>query len=70
MCGVEEDILYGGSATESPLGTICKEKGISSRFQVSFFSRYDLGCIYILFILVLVFKGVGAWAADRKVWYL
>ena len=34
--------VYGPSATERPIGTICEEKGISSRFQVSITSRYDL----------------------------
>ena len=26
--------------------------------------------LLVLFILVLTFKGEGAWAADREVWYL
>ena len=29
------DGLSGSSATERPLGTVCKEKGISSQFRVS-----------------------------------
>ena len=36
--------VYGPSATERPLGTICEEKGISSRFRVSISLRYDLSC--------------------------
>ena len=32
------------SATKKTLGTICEEKGISSGFQVSISSRYDLSC--------------------------
>ena len=36
--------VYDPSATEKPLGTICEEKGISSRFRVSTSSRYDLTC--------------------------
>ena len=36
--------VYGSSATEAPLRTIPEEKGISSRFRVSFSSRYDLSC--------------------------
>ena len=34
----------GASATERPLGNIRKKKGISSQFQVSISSRYDLSC--------------------------
>ena len=31
--------VYGPSATERPLGTICEKKGISSQLQVSVLSR-------------------------------
>ena len=34
--------VYGPSATKRPLGIICEEKGISSRFGVSISSQYDL----------------------------
>ena len=34
----------GAFATERPLGTIRKKKGIPSRFRVSISSRYDLSC--------------------------
>ena len=37
-------IVYGPSAPERPLGTICKEKGIAYWFWVSISSRYDLSC--------------------------
>ena len=33
-----------GPATERPLGTIRKEKGISNQFRVSISSQYDLSC--------------------------
>ena len=36
--------ICGPPATERTLGAICKGKGISSRFQVSISSQYDLSC--------------------------
>ena len=36
--------VYGVPTTDRPLGTIGEEKGISSRFQVSISSKYDLSC--------------------------
>ena len=36
--------VYGNSATERPLETICEEKEVSSRFRLPISSRYDLRC--------------------------
>ena len=43
-CAVLCSAVYGPSATERTLGTICEKKGVSSRFQVSIFSLCNLGC--------------------------
>ena len=36
--------VYGAYAIKSSLETLCKEKRISSRHQVSISLRYDLSC--------------------------
>ena len=43
-CAALWGTVYGASAAKRPLGTICEEKGISSRFRVSISSRYELIC--------------------------
>ena len=43
-CAALYRAVYGAFATENPLGTIRKGKGISSRLQVSISSRSDLSC--------------------------
>ena len=43
-CAALWSAVYGISATERPLGTICEEKGTSSRYWFSISSCYDLSC--------------------------